>query len=48
MSLDSTEFKTPLIGIIQMSSELTKAVLSRCITKKINDSKKQTVLILLF
>lgn len=33
MDLHSVEFKTPFIGIIQMSSEVAQAVMERCVTK---------------
>jgi hypothetical protein len=32
LDLDSKEFKTPFIGIIKMSSEITQAVMERCVT----------------
>lgn len=33
MDLHSVEYKTPFIGIIQMSSEVAQAVMERCVTK---------------
>ena len=33
MNLKSIEFKTPFIGIIQMSSEVSMAVMERCMTR---------------
>ena len=32
MNLQSKLFKTPLLGIIELSSEITKAFFNRCIT----------------
>ena len=33
LDLSSIEYKTPFIGIIQTSSEVTQAIMERCITK---------------
>jgi hypothetical protein len=33
LDLTSVEYKTPFIGIIQTSSEVTQAIMERCITK---------------
>ena len=35
MDLKSFEFETPFIGIIKFSSEITRAVLDRCVTRDI-------------
>lgn len=46
LDLTSTEFKTPFIGIIQMSSEVTQAIMERCITRYYfdeNNEKKYSV-----
>jgi len=33
LDLTSVDYKTPFIGIIQTSSEVTQAIMERCITK---------------
>lgn len=33
LDLKSTEYKTPFMGIIQLSSEITRAVMDRCVTR---------------
>lgn len=46
LNLPSKEYKTPFIGIIQMSSEVTQAVMERCVTKSYydeNNEKKYSV-----
>lgn len=37
LKLKSKEYKTPFVGIIQLSSELTQAILERCVTKQYID-----------
>lgn len=47
LKLSSKEYKTPFVGIIQLSSEVTQAVMERCVTKKYldgNSDKKYLVL----
>lgn len=51
LNLSSHEFKTPFIGIIQMSSEVTQAVMERCVTRVYYDQdseKKSSVNLILF
>ena len=47
LDLNSNEYETPFIGIIQFSSEITQAVLERCITD-INSDKNEVNLNLKF
>lgn len=37
LKLKSKEYKTPFVGIIQLSSEVTQAILERCVTKQYMD-----------
>lgn len=37
LKLKSKEYKTPFVGIIQLSSELTQSILERCVTKQYFD-----------
>jgi hypothetical protein len=37
-SLSSHEYQTPLIGIIKISSEITMAVMERCVTRTFVDN----------
>lgn len=50
LKLKSKEYKTPFVGIIQLSSELTQSILERCVTKQYVDEisdKKYLVSILI-
>ncbi|CAF0715061.1 unnamed protein product [Brachionus calyciflorus] len=41
LNLKSNEYKTPFVGIIQLSSEVTQAVMERCVTKKYLDDSSE-------
>ena len=45
MDLDSVLYKTPFIGIIQISSELGKMVMDRCIIKKYFNKDPKNVIV---